>query len=66
MITLPEDQKIWVPWMRRAIQLALLAEGRTSPNPLVGAMVLDSTGKLIGEGFHSGAGSPHAEIEALA
>ena len=66
MINTPEDQKIWVPWMRRSIQLALLAEGRTSPNPLVGAIILDSSGKLVGEGFHSGAGKPHAEIEALA
>ena len=59
------DQKIWVPWMRRSIQLALLAEGKTSPNPLVGAIVLDSSGKLVGEGFHIGAGNAHAEIEAL-
>ena len=66
MINLPEDQKIWVPWMRRSIQLALLAEGRTSPNPLVGAIILDSSGRLVGEGFHTGAGNPHAEIEALA
>ena len=51
--------------MRRSIQLAQLAEGLTSPNPLVGAIVLDSNGKLVGEGFHSGAGNPHAEIEAL-
>ena len=66
MINLPEQQKIWVPWMRRAIQLALLGEGRTSPNPLVGAVVLDSTENLVGEGFHTGPGNPHAEIEALA
>ncbi len=65
MINLTEDQKVWVPWMRRSIQLALLADGRTSPNPLVGAIVLDSSGRLVGEGFHSGAGNPHAEIEAL-
>ena len=52
--------------MRRAIQLASLAEGMTSPNPLVGAVVLDSSGVLVGEGFHSGAGNAHAEIEALA
>ncbi len=66
MVNLPEDQKIWVPWMRRAIQLALLAKGRTSPNPLVGSIVMDSSGRLVGEGFHSGAGNSHAEIEALA
>jgi len=65
MINFPEDQKIWVPWMRRSIQLALLAEGMTSPNPLVGAIVLDSSGRLVGEGFHSGSGNAHAEIEAL-
>ena len=65
MTNTPEDQKIWVPWMRRSIQLAQLAEGRTSPNPLVGSIVLDSSGKLVGEGFHTGAGNPHAEIEAL-
>ncbi len=66
MINISFDKKIWVPWMRRSLQLALLAEGRTSPNPLVGSIVLDSSGRLVGEGFHSGAGNPHAEIEALA
>jgi len=65
MIDMTLDQTIWVPWMRRSIQLALLAEGTTSPNPLVGAIVLDSSGRLVGEGFHSGSGRPHAEIEAL-
>ena len=65
MIELSPQQKKWVPWMRRSIRLAQLAEGRTSPNPLVGAIIVDSSGKLVGEGFHSGAGSPHAEIEAL-
>jgi diaminohydroxyphosphoribosylaminopyrimidine deaminase/5-amino-6-(5-phosphoribosylamino)uracil reductase len=56
----------WVPWMRRALQLAALAEGRTSPNPLVGAVVLDAAGQLVGEGFHERAGLPHAEVGALA
>tara|TARA_B100000579_G_scaffold6637_1_gene5082 strand:+ start:3047 stop:4147 length:1101 start_codon:yes stop_codon:yes gene_type:complete len=65
MIDLPLDQRRWVYWMRRSIQLALIAEGTTSPNPLVGAIVLDSSGRLVGEGFHAGAGKPHAEIEAL-
>ncbi|KGG12026.1 MULTISPECIES: bifunctional diaminohydroxyphosphoribosylaminopyrimidine deaminase/5-amino-6-(5-phosphoribosylamino)uracil reductase RibD [Prochlorococcus] len=55
----------WIPWMRRALQLADLADGETSPNPLVGAVVLDSNDNLIGEGFHSAAGKPHAEVEAL-
>ena len=65
MIDLSMNQKLWVSWMRRAIQLALLAEGMTSPNPVVGAVVLDSTGRLVGEGYHTGSGSAHAEIEAL-
>jgi diaminohydroxyphosphoribosylaminopyrimidine deaminase / 5-amino-6-(5-phosphoribosylamino)uracil reductase len=52
--------------MRRALQLAALGAGRTSPNPLVGAVVLDSAGTLVGEGFHARAGTPHAEVHALA
>ena len=56
----------WLPWMRRALSLAALGEGRTSPNPLVGAVVLDAAGQLVGEGFHARAGEPHAEVGALA
>ena len=55
----------WLAWMRRALQLASLAEGHTSPNPLVGAVVLDAQGRLVGEGFHARAGEPHAEPVAL-
>ena len=55
----------WSRWMERALQLAGLAAGRTSPNPLVGAVVLDADGALVGEGFHARAGEPHAEVEAL-
>jgi diaminohydroxyphosphoribosylaminopyrimidine deaminase/5-amino-6-(5-phosphoribosylamino)uracil reductase len=51
--------------MQRALQLARLAAGRTSPNPLVGAVVLDARGALVGEGFHERAGAPHAEVMAL-
>ena len=59
------DQR-WIPWMRRALELAALADGYTSPNPLVGAVVLDPSGTLVGEGFHARAGEPHAEVGALA
>jgi diaminohydroxyphosphoribosylaminopyrimidine deaminase/5-amino-6-(5-phosphoribosylamino)uracil reductase len=52
--------------MRRALQLAELGHGRTSPNPLVGAVVLDADGMLVGEGYHARAGEPHAEVGALA
>ena len=51
--------------MRRALQLAALADGRTSPNPMVGAVVLDAGGALVGEGYHAQAGQPHAEVGAL-
>ena len=65
MAGLAQPEQRWIPWMRRALQLAALAEGRTSPNPLVGAIVLDSDGRLVGEGFHARAGQPHAEPGAL-
>ncbi len=51
--------------MARAIQLASLAEGQTSPNPLVGAVVIDKNEKIVGDGFHARAGLPHAEVVAL-
>lgn len=50
--------------MQRCIALAKRAEGRTAPNPMVGAVVVKG-GKIIGEGFHPGAGQPHAEVFAL-
>ncbi len=51
-------------WMRRAWTLARCAWGMTSPNPMVGA-VLVRDGVSIGEGYHHQAGLPHAEVEAL-
>ncbi|MFZ9229236.1 MAG: bifunctional diaminohydroxyphosphoribosylaminopyrimidine deaminase/5-amino-6-(5-phosphoribosylamino)uracil reductase RibD [Prochlorococcaceae cyanobacterium] len=51
--------------MQRALELAALGAGRTSPNPLVGALVLDAHGQLVGEGYHVRAGTPHAEVHAL-
>jgi diaminohydroxyphosphoribosylaminopyrimidine deaminase/5-amino-6-(5-phosphoribosylamino)uracil reductase len=50
--------------MRRSLSLARRASRHTSPNPVVGA-VLARNGKILGEGWHRRAGSPHAEIEAL-
>lgn len=50
--------------MKRALELARLAEGRTSPNPMVGAVVVRD-GQIVGEGYHRKAGCRHAEIEAL-
>ena len=51
-------------WMKRALLLARKGTGRTSPNPLVGA-VLVKRGKVVGEGYHAKAGEAHAEIVAL-
>ncbi len=51
-------------WMNRALELAARAIGRTSPNPLVGAVVVRE-GQVIGEGWHVRAGAPHAEVVAL-
>ncbi len=51
--------------MRRALELAVTRLGRTSPNPVVGCVLLDADGGTVAEGFHLGAGRPHAEVEAL-
>jgi len=52
-------------WMIRAIHLASLGSGLTSPNPMVGAVILNENGKLISEGFHQRSGMPHAEAMAF-
>ena len=52
-------------WMKRAIFLASLGKNTTSPNPRVGAVILDKNGNLISEGFHFQAGMPHAEAMAF-
>lgn len=51
-------------FMREALRIAKNAEGRTSPNPLVGAVIVRE-GKIIAEGWHRKAGTPHAEVHAL-
>lgn len=51
--------------MRDALALAARAEGRTAPNPMVGAIVLDRRGRVVGQGWHRRAGAAHAEAEAL-
>ena len=56
----PDEQ-----FMVQALRLAKRAYGQTSPNPMVGA-VLVQDGEVIGRGWHHRAGAPHAEIEALA
>lgn len=56
----PNDEQ----FMARALELAAIALGRTSPNPLVGCVIVKDN-KIIGEGFHHKAGTPHAEVHAL-
>ena len=51
--------------MKRCIELARLGEGLTTPNPMVGAVVLDKDDRIIAEGYHRKAGDPHAEVDAL-
>lgn len=51
-------------FMREALRIAKNAEGRTSPNPLVGCVIVKD-GKIIAEGWHRQAGTPHAEVHAL-
>ena len=52
-------------YMQRALQLARCGEGRVSPNPMVGAVIV-CDGKIIGEGYHRKYGEPHAEVNAVA
>lgn len=80
MENFPEDAQIadqqvssaschWTPFdhamMQRCLELARAALGRTTPNPLVGAVIVQDK-VVVGEGFHPGAGQPHAEVFALA
>jgi diaminohydroxyphosphoribosylaminopyrimidine deaminase/5-amino-6-(5-phosphoribosylamino)uracil reductase len=55
-----DDEK----FMRLAIELARKAKGRTSPNPMVGAVIVKD-GEIVGTGYHQKAGTPHAEIHAI-
>jgi diaminohydroxyphosphoribosylaminopyrimidine deaminase/5-amino-6-(5-phosphoribosylamino)uracil reductase len=51
-------------FMRAALRLAAKGRGRTSPNPMVGAIVVNH-GRIVGQGYHVQAGQPHAEVIAL-
>jgi diaminohydroxyphosphoribosylaminopyrimidine deaminase/5-amino-6-(5-phosphoribosylamino)uracil reductase len=51
--------------MRKALALAAQGRGYVEPNPMVGAIVLDARGCLVGEGWHQKFGGPHAEVQAL-
>ena len=53
-----------VRWMKRALKEALKGWGTTSPNPLVGAVIVKK-GSMLGAGYHVKAGQPHAEVNAI-
>lgn len=57
--------KKYEKYMKKCIKLARKGEGKTSPNPLVGCVVLDKNGKEIATGYHKEYGAPHAEADAL-
>jgi diaminohydroxyphosphoribosylaminopyrimidine deaminase/5-amino-6-(5-phosphoribosylamino)uracil reductase len=52
-------------YMDRALFLAERGRGRTSPNPMVGAVIVSPDGLIVGQGYHERAGEPHAEVNAL-
>ena len=52
-----------VEYMKLSIQLAKRALGHTSPNPMVGCVIVRD-GNIVGQGFHPKAGEPHAEVSA--
>lgn len=57
--------KYYEKFMRKCISLAKKGEGHVSPNPLVGAVVLDKNGDVAGFGWHKKYGEAHAEVNAL-
>ncbi len=54
-----------IDYMNRALDLAERGRGTTSPNPMVGAVVVRDDGTIVGQGYHEQAGGPHAEVRAL-
>lgn len=66
MIIRHSKMKVEEIYMRRALQLAKNGELDASPNPMVGAVIVDPSGKIIGEGWHRRCGEGHAEVNAVA
>ncbi len=62
---MPVSRATDLRFIDETLRLAHKARGRTHPNPMVGAVIVQD-GKVVGRGFHHRAGRPHAEIEAFA
>src|SRR5687768_14993133 len=54
-----------IEYMNRALDLAERGRGTTSPNPMVGAVIVRNDGTIVGQGYHERAGGPHAEVRAV-
>ena len=65
-MTDPDASATWAPAMREALALATSADAPFGENPRVGCVIVDADGSIVGRGFHRGAGTPHAEVVALA
>lgn len=60
--TLPQGApEVDASYMRMCVELAKEAAGKTSPNPIVGCVIVKD-GRIVGRGFHPKAGEPHAEV----
>ncbi len=59
------QNRIHEQWMARCIALARRGYGHVSPNPLVGSVIVDEQGDVLGEGWHQAYGGPHAERNAV-
>ncbi len=66
MVSGVPSQDLFEGLMRRALELATDPEAPVGVNPRVGCVILNAEGVVVGEGFHRGAGTAHAEVEALA
>lgn len=64
-ITEKKQLALYKKLMKKCINLAKKGEGKTSPNPLVGAVVLDKNGEIAGYGWHKKYGEAHAEVNAI-
>jgi diaminohydroxyphosphoribosylaminopyrimidine deaminase/5-amino-6-(5-phosphoribosylamino)uracil reductase len=53
-------------YLARCLEIADTYRGRTSPNPIVGCVIVSASGRILAEGVHRGPGTPHAEVDALA
>ena len=53
-------------YMRRCLELAVNGRQNAKPNPMVGAVIVSSDGRIIGEGYHVRCGEGHAEVNAFA